>query len=591
MNEQSLSSNLTGWLANQQNVHQFIDWNTFFKKNPQIFAKMYLKLKLFPYQQIILWGLFQSDNAIIEAARAAAKSFILAVYCVIRCILYPGTHIIIASSTRKQAALIISEKILKELYEWSPMLRREIKSWKDNQIETSVTFRNGSFVEIVTLSDSARGHRAHVIVIDEGRNILDDGEVVKKVIVPFLISRQPEFARLPEYNGDKRFVEEPVQIQISSSTDDQHWLSKASVNAMNGMLRGDGSVFFALDYTICLKHGVRSRKQMITAYREADPITRMTEYDNIMMRQGSMSFFTYTELRNRQVITRPFYPKTTNDFVTKAKLLNPVPKLDGEIRVVAADFAAVNRSGNDNSAFSLLRLLPDIGDDGRKLYRVQIVYLEAFRGTEIRAQAIRLQQLRQDFGAQYFVIDMRNIGVAVYDALARVLTDHDRGVEYEPVRCMNDPVIAARVNNPSAEECVFCINASNKLNAEMTMVFKAMLMDKTIEFLIPKDDGIDEIKRYIPNYLKTDDPDERLRYEAPYIETMLMISEIATLQYDRAPSTGLIRVFEQGNNTKDRWSSVEMGTYFASLLARDMLNSEDDIAFENAPLLVSELKL
>jgi len=587
-NEQQLASNMSGWLADTRHLHSFLDWNQFFRKNPHIFARLYLKIKLFPYQEIILWGLFQSDNAIIEASRAAAKSFILAVYCVIRCILYPGTHVIIASSTRKQASLIISEKIIKELCEWSPMLRREIKSYKDNQIETSVTFRNGSFVEIVTLADSARGHRAHVIVIDEGRNILDDGEVVKKVIVPFLISRQPEFARLPEFNGRKEFVEEPVQIQISSSTDDQHWLSKASVNAMRGMLNGDGSVFFALDYAICLKHGIRTRKQMITAYRDADPITRMTEYDNIMMRQGSMSFFTYAELRNRQVIARPFYPKTTDEFVTKAKLLNPIQKQDGEIRIVAADFAAVNRSGNDNSAFSLMRLLPDVGDDGHKLYRVQVVYLEAFKGTEIRAQAVRLQQLRHDFGAQYFVVDGRNIGISIVDTLARVLADPDRGVEYAPVRCMNDPVVAARVNNPNAEECLFIINASNKLNAEMTMSFKAMLMEKTIEFLIPKDDGLDEIRRFIPDYNKTIDPDVRLRYEAPYLETMLMISEIATLQYDRAPSTGLIRVFEQGNNTKDRWSSVEMGAYFGSLMARDMLN-DDEGAFEDAPLLVSNL--
>lgn len=591
MNEKKLASSLPGWLSDSRHVSSFLHWNSFFRRNPHLFAKLYLGLKLFAYQQIILWALFQADNAIIEAARAAAKSFMLAVYIVVRCILYPGTHVIIASSTRAQAALIISEKILKELCGMSPMLRREIASFKNNQVETSVTFRNGSFAEIVTLSDSARGHRAHVIVIDEGRNILDDGDVVKKVIIPFLVSRQPDFARLPEYNGRAEFIEEPTQIHISSSTDDQHWLSKASVNAMRGMLAGNGSVFFAMDYTICLKHGIKSRKQMITAYRDADPITRMTEYDNIMMKQGSMSFFTYAELRKQQVIALPFYPRTTDEFVSKAKLINPIPRQDGEVRIVAADFAAVNRAGNDNSAFSLERLLPDVGDDGHKLYRVQMPYMEAFKGTEIKAQAIRLQQLKQDFGAQYIVLDMRNIGVAVYDMLARPLYDPDRGVEYKPLRCMNDSVIAARVNNPLAEECIFAISASNKLNAEMIMVFKAMLMEKTIEFLIPRDDGVEELRRFIPGYTKLTDAELKFRYEQPYLETMLMVSEIATLQYDRAPSTGLIRVFEQGNNTKDRWSSVEMGTYFASQLARDMLNDEDGLTIEAAPSLVSTFVL
>lgn len=590
METKKIAENSTGWLANEHHVEKFLDYNSWFRRNPQLFAKYYLGLKLFPYQQIILWALFQSDNAIIEAARAAAKSFILGVYCVIRCILYPGTHIIIASSTRKQAALIITEKIIKELREMSPMLRREIKGWKDSQVETSVSFHNGSFVEIVTLSDSARGHRAHCIVIDEGRNIFDDGNVIKTVIVPFLITRQPEFSRLPEYNGDKRFIEEPVQIQISSSTDDQHWLSKASVNAIMGMFRGDGSMFFALDYAICLKHGIRTRKQMITAYREADPITRMTEYDTIMMRQGSQSFFTYAELRNRQILSLPFYPKTTDEYITKAKLKNAIPMVKDEVRIVAADFAAISRTGNDNSAFSLMRLLPDVGDDGRKTYRVQVVYLEANQGTEIRAQAIRLRQLMADFGAEYLAVDVRNIGLAVVDVLARRLHDADRNVDYDPIRCMNDPVIAQRVNSPDAKECVFCISATNKLNSEMTMTFKAMLMEKTVEFLMPKDSGIDELRRLMPEYAKSDNPDLRVRYETPYIETMLMVAEIASLQYDRAPSTGLIRVFEQGNNTKDRWSSVEMGVYFASLLARDRLNDEEDTyTLDSAPLLVSSI--
>ena len=73
------------------------DWVAFWRQNPHLFAQEYLGLHLFLYQKILLYMMDKVSLFMYIAARGQGKSFIIAVYCVIRCILYPGTSIVIAS--------------------------------------------------------------------------------------------------------------------------------------------------------------------------------------------------------------------------------------------------------------------------------------------------------------------------------------------------------------------------------------------------------------------------------------------------------------------------------------------------------------
>ena len=67
-----------------------------------------------------------------------------------------------------------------------------------------------------------------------------------------------------------------------------------------------------------------------------------------------------------------------------------------------------------------------------------------------------------------------------------------------------------------------------------------------------------------------------------------MIAETAGLIYEKKEQTGAIVVSEQGDNTKDRYTSVSYGDYFISLLERDLL-SEDDDDIEYTTPCVSEV--
>ena len=103
----------------------------------------------------------------IIASRAAAKSFIIALFSCCRAITRPYSRIVLGSATRGQSKLIISEKIVNELMEMSPALRKEIRSIKDSQNESVVYFKNGSTIKVFTANKFARGLRSHVAVREE----------------------------------------------------------------------------------------------------------------------------------------------------------------------------------------------------------------------------------------------------------------------------------------------------------------------------------------------------------------------------------------------------------------------------------------
>ena len=172
---------------------KFIEWNTYFRRNIHRFVEYYLELDMYLYQKILLFLMNLCPLVVVVACRATAKSFVIAVYSCAKCILYPGSKIVIASATKKQAGLIVSEKIQKELMPVSINLRREIKDIKVGQNATEVIFHNTSSIVVVPASDNARGYRGTVMIYEEFRMVKKD--MIDFVLSPFLIVRQAPYLK------------------------------------------------------------------------------------------------------------------------------------------------------------------------------------------------------------------------------------------------------------------------------------------------------------------------------------------------------------------------------------------------------------
>ena len=96
------------------------------------------------------------------------KTWLTALYCIIRCILYPGTKIVVAAGQKSQSMKIVTEKI-PEIIEGRPLLKREIEAIRTglNEDRPNVSFRNGSWIKVVAATDGARSARANILILDE----------------------------------------------------------------------------------------------------------------------------------------------------------------------------------------------------------------------------------------------------------------------------------------------------------------------------------------------------------------------------------------------------------------------------------------
>ena len=588
-NQLSLYKNFpsTNYLSNQNNVLHVLAWGTFFRRNMHRFVTDYLKISLYEYQVIAIYEMGVSNLICIIASRNSAKSFLVAVYAVARCLLYKGTKFRIGAATEKQAKLIVSEKIIDELCDWSPILRKEIDSYGVRSNDIFVKFRNGSKITVFVANENARGLRSNAIAREECRQIKK--KVEDSVISPFQTPRKPKYMLKEDYKNNPILKEEPIDIYISSSWyDDGNWMWDISDQALDAMKKHKGGVMLAFDESITLKHDLKTIDQLIKEKKKQDPATWQIEFLNLKVRDAVSSYFTYGMLINRQKLRQVFYPRDSIDFKIGKKNKFAIPKQDNEIRIISNDIAFVAGKQNDNSVYSCIRAIPESITyenennvvEVKQGFRRQYPYIESNQIGDTTKQAVRIRQLYEDFGGDYIVIDARNGGGQIVYSLQKVLYDEERKIEYSPLLCMNNDDYAKVCQDPNAKACIYVINATQNLNSEIAIAFRKNLVENRIDFLVNYNIAKEDILNNYKEYKEAIDLDKQVEFENPFLETQIMISECAELKYEKMPQTGLIKIYEQGSNKKDRYTSVSYGSYFIDQLELDLLSGNSDYDFD-----------
>jgi len=131
-------------------------WITFMRRNPNYLIRDYFGIMLHPFQILMIWVLQRSNLGYIVASRAASKTFIISIWALTLCVLYPGIKVITVSKTLKQGSLIIGK--IEELRNKHPNIAREIKSLTINPNNAEVQFHCGSNIKAVPSSESSRGN-------------------------------------------------------------------------------------------------------------------------------------------------------------------------------------------------------------------------------------------------------------------------------------------------------------------------------------------------------------------------------------------------------------------------------------------------
>lgn len=144
-------------------------WTSYYRLFPHIFVKDYLGINLKVFQMILIYFMMHYNYFMYIASRGQGKSFLTAIFCCVRAILFPESKIILSAGNIKQSIEVL-EKI-EDLRGNSPNLAREIEELKTNPQTAGIKFRNGSWIKVVASNQGGRSKRANVIVVDEFRMV------------------------------------------------------------------------------------------------------------------------------------------------------------------------------------------------------------------------------------------------------------------------------------------------------------------------------------------------------------------------------------------------------------------------------------
>ena len=502
--------------------------------------------------------MMQYNYFMFIAARGMSKTWLTALFCVVRCILYPGSKIVVCSGTLKQANEVLL-KIQDELMKHSPILCSEIDKCNIGQNNAIITFKNGSWITTRTSTDNARGARANIIVVDEFRMV--DEVILNMVIRKFLTSpRQPGYLNRKEY---EHLQERNKEIYMSSAWFKSSWAwRKFQAYVVNFF--DDTKKYFvcALPYQLSIKEGLLSRDQILDEMSEADfnELAFMMEMGALWFGDTGNNLFKFNEFNNRRKIKYALLPlKFYND---KIKVANVG---DTEERILSVDVALMKsnkkkKKNNDAAALYINNLIQT--DD--VTYHSNIIFGDTFEGLTTDELGIIVMRYFYEYKCTQLVLDTMGIGLGVYDFICKDQYDSETGKTYKALKCCNDDDMAIRCKVKDANVVVWSVKANEAFNNEICILLRNGIENGRISFLISEQECEEIIsKELYKNYNKLSPSDQSL-IKNPYLQTSL--AEYELIKLDHEVKNNKIKVKEISGMRKDRYSSIAYNYWCANQL-------------------------
>lgn len=517
----------------------------YYRANPQRYVSEVLGIHLKVFQKIILYAMMHNNFVMYLAARGQGKTYLTALFCVVRCILFPGTKIVVSSGTLKQANEVLL-KIQDDFMKQSAILRTEIEKCNIGQNDSSIYFKNGSWIKARTSSQNSRSARANCIVVDEFRMV--DIEIINTVLRKFLTSpRHPNYLNKPEY---AHLAERNKEIYMSSCWLKSHW-SWEKAQAYTLAFFDDAKKYFitGLPYQVSVMENLLSADQIMDEMSESDfnPLSFQMEMECMWFGDTDGSLFKFDELDKRRKIKNVFYPlKFYNDRFT-------IPSLSPtEERILSVDVALMASSKKKKNDASAIFINTAIQADATT-YNANMVYAESFEGLTTDELGIIVMRYFYKYKCTQLVLDTNGIGLGVYDFICKDQYDSETGETYRALMCCNDPDMAMRCKVKDAKKVVWSVKATSAFNNEICVLLRNGIQNGKINFPV-KEQGIEDIiKENYKGYAKLSAIDQTF-IKMPYVQTTMSIFELIKL--DHEIKNGQIKVKEISGMRKDRYSSI-----------------------------------
>ena len=478
-----------------------------------------------------------------------------ALFCCVRCILFPGTKIVVSSGTLKQANEVLL-KIQDDFMKRSPILCSEIEKCNIGQNDAVISFRNTSWIKTRTSSENSRSARANIIIVDEFRMV--DESVLNTVLRKFLTSpRQPKYLEKPEY---RHLQERNKEIYMSSAYFKSSWAYKKAQSYTLSFFDDKKKYFICgLPYQVSVKEGLLSREQIEDEMSELDfnELVQSMEMECLWFGDTDGSLFNFDALASRRKIRNAFLPL---EFYGDKF---PMPKLGAsEKRILSVDVALMRSTKKkDNDAAALY--INNLVQTNSTSYQSNFVLGETFEGLTTDELGLIVMRYFYKYNCTDLVIDTNGLGLGVFDFIIKDQYDPDTGETYKALTCINDKDMADRCKVKDAKQVVWAVKATAKFNNEICVLLRNGIQNGKINFLISEQNADDVLKETYKGYNKLS-LSEKVKMKVSYLQTTMAIYELVKLEHE--VKDGNIKVKEASGMRKDRYSSIAYSYWCACQL-------------------------
>lgn len=497
-------------------------------------------LHLYFYQRVFLRAVMRHRYTYATFPRAYSKSFLSVLVLLLRCVLFPNSHLFVTTGGKEQAAGILKEKV-DELCKLIPGMRNEIdwsrgktKSGKDN---IEIIFKNGSKLDIMAARQSSRGKRATGGLMEEC--ILIDQTLLNEVIIPTMnVDR-----RLPDGTRHKEETVNKSQIYVTTAGWKSSFAYEKLIELVIKMVIEPNEAFvLGGTWRVPVLEGLLQRTfvndlKTSGTYNDA---SFAREYESEWSGDAENAYFSVERFDRHRVLLQPEYEYSGRS--NKSAYY-----------VIGVD---VGRKGCTTEAV-VIKVTPQA--QGTSLKSVVNIY--TYDEEHFETQAINLKKLFYKYKARKLVIDGNGLGIGLLDYMVKGQVDPETGDFLPDFGIDNDEdKFYKKYKTENTElDAIYIIKANMPINTEAHSYVQTQLSSGKIKFLI--DESQAKVKLLGTKIGQTMEPEKRNEYLKPFVETTILREQMLNLIED---NEGVNIILKMANRSvgKDKFSAFEYALYY-----------------------------
>ncbi len=521
----------------------------FWREYPDIFVEFLCgdnpqNFKLFFYQRVFLRAVIRHRYAYATFPRAYSKSFLSVLILMIRCTLFPGSHLFVTTGGKEQAAGIAKEKV-EELCKLIPGLKNEI-DWSRGASKASkdfveYKFKNGSKLDIMAARQSSRGKRATGGLMEEC--ILIDQTLLNEVIIPTMnVDR-----RLSDGSRHREEVINKSQIYVTTAGWKNSFAYEKLIQILiQQVIEPSEAVVLGGTWRIPVLEELLSKSfieelKLDGTYNDA---SFAREYESEWSGDAENAFFSADKFDKHRVLLQPEYEYSGRS--SKSAYY-----------VVSVD---VGRKGDLTEA-CIFKVTPQPQGSSLKT----LVNLYTFEAEHFETQAINIKKLFYKYKARTVVIDANGVGAGLVDFMVLDQVDPETG-DLLPNFGVGGATYEGwekdykKHKTPETElDAMYLIKANAPINTEAHSYVQTQLAAGKIKFLIDETQAKSKLMTTKMGQAMT--PDKRAEHLKPFTLTTILREQMLNLVEENEGVNIILKQSSKGIK-KDKFSAFEYGLYY-----------------------------